>query len=351
MTMAQFKRHMFAALLVGLSMATASVAQSNEPDGAIADWLNNDDPQSLPQLSELANSGDWRAQILLGQVDRDIIPGGYSTYLRELDRADRAALLRSPQENGKTANWLLNLSNPDVAGAGEALFWYEANLDVIEAAEDLAAQSEPAMAHYLLWKSVNNGSFDLMQAIPQDEPVLTNAGFLLWLRDYFAQPDGAITLSAFLADRRPEKMEGLLALKRLERLLNLQSNFSLRINEVIEVVRGNSRSLNSNADLVALDATLSAIAQVDQRLAVVERLCERCPNAAQEFRCMPDTLAVIGGYNKLMQLRTPSENIIPADVFLQSERAVTTLENVIYNLGRSGNFTPASQCVADIIDR
>ena len=349
--MANYIKRTLTALLFGVSMAGSALAQSGDPQGAIADWLNEDDESALPQLSALANSGDWRAQILLGQVDRDIIPGGYSTYLRELSREDRAALLRAPLDGGKTGNWLLNLSASQVSGAGDALFWYEANLDVIEAAENLAAQSEPAMAHYLLWKSVNNGSFDLMQAIPENQPVLTSAGFLLWLRDYFAQEDGAITLSSFLADRRPEKMEGLLALKRLERLLNLQGRFSLRINEVIDVVRGNSSALTSTADLVALDATLSAIAQGDQRLAVVERLCNRCPNAAQEFQCMPDTLAVIGGYNKLMQLRTPSENIIPAETFLQSERAVTTLEAVVHNFGRVGNFSPASQCVADMISR
>lgn len=351
MSMLKLTKNTLAALLACVSLVPVSLAETVRPEGAIAQWLSEGDADVLPALSRQAKEGDWKAQMLLGQVDRDIIPSGYSSYLIGLSRKERAQLLRSPKGDGKTANWLLNLGNPDVAAAGEALFWYEASLDVMDAAENLAAQREPATAHYLLWKSVDNGSFDLMQAIPPDEPVLTNAGFLLWLRDYFGRKDRAITLSAFLADTRPAKMEGLLALKRLERVLNLQGAFSLRINEVIEIVRGNARALPDTTDFVALNATISELAKIDKRLAVVESLCNRCPASEQDFHCVPDTLAVVGGYTKLMQLRTPSENIIPADMFLQSERAVATMENVVHNFGQVISFTPRSQCVANLINR
>ena len=64
--------------IVLLMSAITANAQSPAFTAAANGWLNGPEASNLEKLSGLANAGDTDAQILLGQIDRDTVPGGFS---------------------------------------------------------------------------------------------------------------------------------------------------------------------------------------------------------------------------------------------------------------------------------
>ncbi|MBE0413082.1 hypothetical protein [Yoonia sp.] len=323
------KKKLIAAGIAWFSLVGLASAQSAEVSDAVALWLTGNDAASLPALANDAKAGDITAQLILGQVDRDTIPGGYSDYLLGLSRTERAALLRADAADGSTVNWLLTFSDADKAALGDALFWYEANLDPIDAALDLQRVNEKSMAELVLWRTVNNGKFNLVQTLPADNGGLATSGFMAWVVAYFAGENRTINISNFLADERQEKVPGLLALKRLERVLGLGGNFSVGLNELITVMLGHGNSLPETADLVTLNAHLKRLAEVDPRVGVVDRMCNICPDSEEDYQCMIQTFEIIGGYETLLAVRTPAEAAVPADAYLVSDRATTALTDLV----------------------
>ncbi len=316
---------------------------------AINLWLTGNDETSLQTLAQDAVNGDTSAQLVLGQVDRDTLPGGFSDYLLSMTRAERAELLRAKNPDGTTDNWLLVMSDPDLAALGEALFWYKANLDPIDSALNLQMQSETAMAEFMLWHTINIGHFDLVQSMPSEDYGLSDAGFLVWLRGYFSDPNKAISISKFLADDHPQKVAGLLALKRLERVLSLSANFSVDVNEFVTVMLGKGKQLPPTSDLITLNSNLSEVARVDPRMAVVDRMCGACPESDVDYQCMIQTFEIIGGYETLMSVRSPAETAISTETYITSDRAVTALQDVVRGRAPSNPDLIRSSCLAGII--
>ncbi len=342
------KTRVVVAGVLGLVFASSSAVQGAEMSEAVTSWLNGDDAAALPALARDASGGDVAAQLLLGQIDRDTIAAGFSDYVLGLTRAERAALLRAPGAS-RSVNWLLALTDPTEATLGHAVFWYEAHLDLIESAILLQIEGENAAAEYTLWRVLMNGRFDRINALPAENHGLADAGFLNWIRAYFSNPNKAITMNGLIADTNAEKVQGLLALKRLERPLGLRQHFSDGANEFIEVVQGNGHKLAETSDVITLNDNLRRMAEIDRPLAVVRNLCSTCPQAAQDFQCMIETFEIVKGYSTLMSLRTPVENVVPAEVYITSDRAVADLKNLIKGRAEYHPRPIRSSCIAGFI--
>lgn len=308
--------------------ASNVVAQSATINEAVNNWLNGSDAASLGTLSDLARSGNTDAQLLLGQIDRDVVPGGYSDFVVGLDDAERAQLLRSgnPEES---VNWLLSLTDPDMAALGEAIFGYRVGRDPIGNALALQRYGEPAAAENVIWNTINNGRFDLVNTIPAENYGLLNSGFLQWLTAYMANPNKALTMNRLLADPSPEKVMGLLAVKRLARVLNLNKYFSDEVNQFIDIILGKGYDLPEDADLVNLSADIEKIAEVDGPLNIVVRACKRWETDHVDYECIIQSLEIVSGYKTLLSIRTPVENVIPTEDFLAPERVVDIFENLV----------------------
>ncbi|WP_322892280.1 hypothetical protein [Yoonia sp. 72] len=342
-------KNLIAAGAIWVAIMNPAAAQQGEFSDAVNLWLSGDDANGLPALATDARNGDTAAQLILGQVDRDTIPGGYSDFLLGLTREERAQLLRFVNSDGSTVNWLLTLQGTENAALGDALFWYEANLDPIDSASDLQAVDEISKAEWILWRTLNNGFFNLIQALPTDNPELAQVGFMTWITGYFASENRTVSLSSFLADESPEKVPGLLALKRLERVLGLQGNFSVGLNELIEVIRGRGNRLPVTADLVTLDASLTRLGEVDPRVGVVNRMCDICPDSAADYQCKIQTFEIIGGYETLLAVRSPAEAAVSSDAYLASDRAVTSLVNLVRGRAPSDLTRVRSTCLQSLI--
>jgi hypothetical protein len=345
------KMNLIAAGMVWVSLIGAASAQQADMSDAVALWLSGDDARGLPALAADARNGDVTAQLILGQVDRDTIPGGDSDFLLSLTRQERAELLRFELEDGSTLNWLLALEGTEYEALGDAIFWYKANLDPIDAALKLQFTNETSMAEWVLWRTLNNGNFDLVQSLPADNGGLGQSGFMAWISDYVASDNRTISMSRFLADERPEKVPGLLALKRLERVLGLGGNFSVGLNELITVIIGRGNQLPPTADLVTLDASLTRLAEVDPRVAVVNSMCAVCPEVTSDYQCKIETFQIIGGYQTLLGLRSPAEAAVPADVYLASDRAITALTDLVRGRAPRDISRVQSVCLQSLISR
>ena len=169
------------------------------------------------------------------------------------------------------------------------------------------------------------------------------------MRAYFAGENKTISMNRFIADQSADKVAGLLALNGLERVLGLDGSFSVGLNEFIAVVQGNGNKLGRTADLVTLNATLGRIAEVDPRIAIVDRMCSICPDSDQDYQCRIQTFEIIGGYEALLAVRTPAEATVPADVYLASDRAVTALTDLVRGRGSSDMSRVRSSCLISLL--
>ncbi len=340
------------AMLTGVLFLISSsnvVAQQSTAFSAAADeWLNGPEISSLEAMRVLAKAGDVSAQLLLGQIDRDTPPGGFSTYLANLDPAERSELLRSDVDQG-TKNWLLNLTDPDFEQMGKAIFGYRLSRDRMGDAVAIQKQNEFAAAEYIVWETMMGGRFDMVNAMPVDNGGLSNAGFLQWISAYVSGSNKALTMNRLLKDTSSDKIAGLLTVKRLSRVLGFNRHFSDEINQFITILKGQGYDLPEDSNLVKLNADFSEIAEIDLALSLVTRSCDKCAGDSIDYECVIQSLEIVGGYNTLMTIRTPVENAISAEAFLKSDRALAIFENI---LNSRSNYYPRpirSTCVADFL--
>lgn len=83
-------------LLAPSGVRAAEVRGQDDPGfrTALALWLSDDDETALPALAALASGGNRAAQVLLAQIDGTVTLQG--PWLAGLDRTERNALLRAP---------------------------------------------------------------------------------------------------------------------------------------------------------------------------------------------------------------------------------------------------------------
>ena len=338
-----------ASVVLLLSSQNVMAQQSAAFLAAADDWLNGPEVSSLENLSTLANSGDISAQILLGQIDRDTTPGGFSDYVASLSRAERNNLLRSDAVEG-TKNWLLNLTDPSFDEMGHAIFDYRVNRDRMGDAIALQKNGEFVAAEYVVWETMIGGRFDMVNAMPSENYGLSNAGFLQWISAYLADSNKSITMKRLLEDPSLDKITGLLAVKRLSRVLGLDRYFSDETNQFITILKGQGYDLPEDSNLVRLNADFAEIAQTDGPLSLVARACNKCMADSVDYDCVVQALEIIGGYDVLMTIRTPAEYAISADAFYKSDRAVTIFENVLRTRSQYHRRPVRSVCIASFLE-
>lgn len=333
-------------LLAPFSLA----AQDANFEASVQGWLiDESEVDSLTNISALANSGNTDAQLLLGQIDRDTIPGGYSRQLLALTLQERNALLRSTS-TPMSKNWLLDLSDQNAAAFGQALFEYRTSRDMVAHAVKMQNLNEVAAAQYLLWSTFDTGHFDQVNAMPAENYGLASVDFMNWLRGYLSSTNKSLTINRFVADPTPGKVMGLLAIERLAGVLNLRQHFSLELNQLISILRGRGDSLPDDANLVALNLSLQQLAENDLALSIVTKACAKCTDEQYDYDCIIQSLEIVGGYSSLLAIRTPVERIIPADTFLASNRPVSIYTNLIRSYSDYYPQPIRSSCIASIID-
>ncbi|MEE9452888.1 MAG: hypothetical protein V3V13_00705 [Paracoccaceae bacterium] len=336
------------ATLAGMSLlflSSPALSQENDASQAVQDWLNGNEIESVQALSRAANTGDTDAQLLLGQIDRDTVAGGFSDYILGLSKAQRRELLRAPNDKG-SINWLLALTDPELEDLGAAIFSYKIGREPIWNALSLQSTGEISAAEFVLWSTVNIGRFDLVNAMPSDSYGLSDAGFLKWVTTYVSGENKALTMNRFTKDTDPNKVMGLLAIKRLARVLSLNQYFSDEVDEFIMVIRGQGFDLPENVNLVSLNANMIKIAEVDGPLSIVSRFCAKCSEDKVDYDCMVQAMEITNGYETLLALRTPVENVISAEDYIHSERPVAIFAQLLK--GRADYYSRPirSSCIA-----
>lgn len=332
-----------------VSITVGSAAHSQDAvSAAVETWLGGDEAQSLQTLSDAARTGNTDAQLLLGQIDRDTVPGGFSEYLINLSDDDRAFLLRSAAQ-GDDVNWLLTLSDPSLTALGEALFGYKVGRDPIGNALALQEVGEPIAAEFVLWNTVNNGRFDLVNSMPAENFGLSDAGFLQWIGAYVADPNKSLTISRIIRDQNPAKVPGLLALKRLARVLGLNQYFSPEVDEFLLVMLGRGYDLSEDTSLIQITQNISEIAEIDDPLSIVTRFCDKCSAGEVDYDCIIQALEIVNGYKTLLSIRTPVENVIPAGEYFTSDRPVAIFERLLASRAHYYPREIRSQCLMEFL--
>ena len=138
------------AIVTSIFVAVAPPVTAAPLDDAISLWLDDNDADALPMLSELASSGDADAQLLLGQIEAILPPGAGSEFMAGLSRRERIDLLRSPGGlSGKS--WLrVRADEGDtLAAALLASRLPDADMDVVRALLDAG---EREAAEKLAWE-------------------------------------------------------------------------------------------------------------------------------------------------------------------------------------------------------
>ncbi|WP_299666453.1 hypothetical protein [uncultured Ruegeria sp.] len=327
-----------------LHLSGAAAAQDEPYNSAVDTWLNGDEATGVQGLSEAASQGNSSAQMILGQIDRDTVPGGFSDYL--VNHPKRDELLRAHDPDKGTVSWLLALSDPNLKEAGEAIFGYRVGRQPISNALALQSFGEVEGAEYVLWNTLNNGRFDLINSMPADNYGLSDAGFLKWIEAYMARENKAITMRAFVEETNPKRVSGLLGLKRLARLLNLNQHFSDEANQFTTVMLGRGSDLSESVNLVLLNDNISRISETDSYLNIVKRYCESCEGDEVDYDCVVQALEIVGGYKTLMSIRTPVETLIDQDTFMSSNRPVETFSQLVNNMRRYYSREIRSSCIA-----
>ncbi|WP_298935182.1 hypothetical protein [uncultured Ruegeria sp.] len=327
-----------------LHLSGTAVAQEEPYNTAVESWLNGSEAEGLQGLSEAASQGNSSAQMILGQIDRDTVPGGFSDYL--IDHPGRDQLLRAPDPDKGTVNWLLALSDPALKANGEAVFGYRVGRQPISNAIALQSHGEVEGAEYVLWNTLNNGRFDLINSMPAENYGLSEAGFLKWIEAYMARENKAITMRAFVEEANPKRVSGLLGLKRLARLLNLNQHFSDEANQFTTVMLGRGSDLPESVNLVRLNENISRISETDSYLNIVKRYCESCEGDTVDYDCVVQALEIAGGYKTLMSIRTPVETSIDQATFMNSKRPVEIFSQLVNNMRRYYSRDIRSSCIA-----
>lgn len=292
---------------------------------AIALWLADDDAGALPAMSELAGAGDAAAQMLLSQIERETPPGGETAYVLGLDRATRKALFRAPGGLSGTP-WVRKQA---VEGDALAAALVASKLPdaTMETAHALHAAGEREQAKRLAWEIVDRGRFDAVLGMAEDAPLFADLDYVRWMRGWFAGGALSTEQRKWIVVSEPEgRAPGLMLASMIAPVLSPQLAPQGPVANVVRAFRGDATEIveegPGGVDYIAKMYRRLALREPDLRVA--GRLCETiCPE--RPGVCMAATVALLGGYDRLMSQDTPYEGAIPQADYLESPRAVNTL--------------------------
>lgn len=300
-------------------------------------WLSGDDAQALPQLAELARTGNLDARLLLARIETQDL--GPSPYRVAMDPDAAKALFRdatAPTLWPQT--WL---SVEAAKGAPRAVALQKASqpepdlplISQLHALGEAQASDHPTRILALRGSDAEKTALKAHPALlPELAPYL-----------------------AYLSDPPEPRGDGLAALRHITG---------------DETIDATERDAMGMAGILALGFHYGDHDAGNPWRPIVEHwllsnpasrpvaaLCEtRCPQ--QAGACSFAMMALNGGYFELIRIDSPLETVIPQERFLHSPRAAqmvlrrATLARAETNLkwlGDAGEIAEISQCAADLV--
>ncbi len=318
----------FAALILTVSsQAHAAGHVSAELKAAIAAWLADEDA-SIAAIARLAKNGDPEAQMLLGSIERSTPKTGQSAFVRSLRKEERASLMQGP--NGP---WVETLAaNGD--GLARMILEAEGPDANIETAHTLMAAGETEAATRLAWRLVKGGGLSDIINMPPDEPLFSELHFANWMRAWFA---AAPTEQAEWFKTSPPKgrLQGLEVTAIVGPMMAPHLAPNQNMSRIVRGVRGDFAPLagSEKPGLNYFTTMLSELGETDPNLVTLNRVCTGFCGALRG-ECSMAVIALLGGFDKLTELDTPYENLIPQADYVISDRAAKTLIRMV----RSGKY-------------
>ncbi|WP_316013784.1 hypothetical protein [Roseobacter sp. HKCCA0434] len=333
---------------VAVALALASPAGAQGLDEAISLWLADNDAEALPMLSQMAQDGDADAQMLLGQIEAVTPPGAGSDFVTALPRRERIALLRA--EGGLSGTSWLRVREEEGDETAAALLASrrpDADLDV---ARTLVDSGELEAGSRLAWEIFDRGRWNEIFALAQDDPLLAQLDFVLWMRAYFGNPPSTATWEWLGQTPASGRSGGMMMISLVAPVLapHLRPNEQLREYSIAQ--RGFPAELIESGNLPAAAEVMASQVAADENLATVAAYCEQtCPE--EPGFCAMQVIAQVGGMDNIRLHDTPLERLIPQEDFAGSDRAVGQLRRWMGSIGDGGlaaSYT-LSQCVREDI--
>lgn len=285
-------------------------------------WLDGNDAESLQGFAQLAAKGDTAAQLLLGQIDKVQVTTGLSNYLKAMSYQDRADLLRKRTDDGYV-NWLFTMDD-DVSQ--KLFFAQRLYLESPELVAEMSDIGESALAHDMLLTFMLRGRFDLVQALSQ-KPELVATGPVAWVSSEMAATDHILNMEFVSKNRSPALLRGLLAYRSLTNSLRIENRMANDLLAVVDVLEGDLAAAQGKSDLLSIDRGLRLLATSDASLNTLLTFCDTVEKG--DPFCLAEATFLLGGYDRLANLRTPTDQIIPQADYLQSIRAQQDLKQML----------------------
>ncbi len=340
--------HLLLSLLLFAAPAAAQGTSDPRLQAAITAWLADDDASSLPVFAEMAAAGDRTAQLLISQIERETPAGGETEWVLALDRNARKDLFRAPGGLSGTP-WVKQLARDGdpLALALEASKLPDAT---IETSKALYAEGEFEQARRLTWEILARGRFDAILSLPPEEPLFTALPYVPWMQGWFI--GGAVSgeQRKWIKVAPSEgRMTGIILVSMLAPLLDRKLAPREPVLRVTRALQGAARDLiEEGPEAVDYAANLMARqARSDTDLGALNGMCTRlCPD--EVGACILGSVALLGGYERVMIQDTPYEALISQADYVASPRAQNTAERRLRVAAKQfagGSGYEVSQCL------
>jgi hypothetical protein len=269
------------ACLLALAAAVRAepVAGQRDPrfEAALELWLADDEATALPQLAALAAEGNRAAQVLVALIDR--VPEYQGPWLVGLERAERIGLTRAP---GKLSgrSWMAEAA----VDTPLARLWMQSDAAgmTIETALAFAEIGEARAAREAV-QALAARQYRGFAEVAGDPSYPPDLRYLIW-REWAKTPEGRDRAMAEIATLPPGDPQ---------------------------IVRFIGRPV----DRTAMDAWLASAPLAAPLRATCDAACPAGPTT-----CLRAAYRLVKGHPLLAEFGTPSETLIPPDVWHASPR-------------------------------
>jgi len=266
------------AITCPIPAGAAAIAGQDDPRfvAALELWLADDEAEALPALAALAGEGNRAAQVLLALIEAT--PPLQGPWLVRLTRDERIRLMRAP--GGLSGRSWMRAAAEDTT---LARLWVEGQdpASTVEAAMGLAAMGEKRAARVTLQAVAarQTRGFAAVAADPGYPPDLRH---LVW-REWAAEPGGRARVEAEIAALMPGDPQ------------------------IGHFVDRPVTAAERDAWLAAAPLAMP-----------LRATCAICPDSVAA--CLRAAFTLVGGHAQLADFGTPSETLIPPDVWNASRR-------------------------------
>ncbi|MEX0306375.1 MAG: hypothetical protein AB3N12_03210 [Ruegeria sp.] len=327
-------RPFLAVFILAAQVAFALSVRADTPlEQAVALWLQGDDMQALPMLSELAAEGDVEARLLLGRIETSDL--GPSPYRQSLEPAQSRELFRQKGWSAFGQSWLMveARAGNELAQALLHAKRPEPNPDLIT---QLNALGEHQATDYPTRIIALYGDRDMRGKLLSDDQVMQD------LKPYLT----------YLSKKPEPRGDGLAALRHIQTdTVEASSDQALGMAGLLALGLGFGDISKGNPWRPAVENWLMS----SEATRPIAQLCiEQCGDEAQA--CAFAFLALSGGYFEVIRTDSPLETVIPQNEFLNSPRARlmvlrrAALARTETNLDWLSETAPAAELSACAID-